>query len=337
MKVLVNDNLLTLILSALAPGNGSGFLTDGVTVTLSSDSASSASFSIVDCYDATLRHFKRILSVGSKICILMGYGSALLPVFAGYVDGISYEFSEKPVATVTAFDAVKLMRESGAVERTWDDGRFYTATILEIMADYADICPLPVTNILPTLKTHGHLQQNSNNYDYIKQVLCKYCDRDLLVRGGYAFLVDAYLQFGKLTDLGFGFGLTRLSVTPSYKKVQATVTGDKLSGAMATSTVKTGDSYKSSMNKPERLSVSAPLKTAADCKLFANRLASDAAKEAQRASGSCVGIPDLVPGVGLGFFGVDAAWSNRTYYVDTATHTFNASGYTTSFTTKGWN
>ncbi len=84
------------------------------------------------------------------------------------------------------------------------------------------------------------------------------------------------------------------------------------------------------------MKVDAPLKTTSDCLLYANRLAKDAVREVQTAKGSCIGIPDIVPGVGIGIQGVNGEWNGRTYYVDTATHVFNTSGYTTSFTTKGW-
>jgi hypothetical protein len=268
---------------------------------------------------------------------LFGYGSVLRPVFQGYVDSISYEYSDKPKIKVEAYDAVKLMMSSGDTERTWEKDGFYLETIKEIMEDYSDVCPFPVTNILPTLKQHGQLTQKSNGYKYVKDVLCKYCDRDLIVKGGKAYLIDPYIQFGKVTDLELGNGLTSFNYTPCYKKVQVTVTGDKLTGAVGVSGVKTADTYKSSMNQPQKISINAPLKTSAECKTYAERLAFEDIKEAQQAAGSCVGIPDIVPGVGLGIKGVDSLWERRTMYVDTAVHTLNASGYVTSFVTKGWN
>lgn len=336
MKVLVNDSVLSLILSALGVIKGGTYLTDGISITLNKDAASSATFNLIGDYNATLRSFQRRVQTGAKLCILLGYGSALKPVFVGYVDSVNYEFSETPKVTVTAFDAIKLMMDGGEVERTWSDGKFYLDTIAKIMWDYADICPLPVTNMLPTLRRHGQLCQKSNSYDYVKNYLCKYCDRDLILKGGFAHLVHPDFQFGKLTDLGFGEGITSFSVQSGYKKVKAIVTGDQLSQAYGESTVMTGYSYKKSMNRPQEMKVEAPLKTSSDCKLYANRLAKDAIREAQTAKGTCIGIPDIVPGVGLGIQGIDAAWDGKTYFVDTATHTLNASGYTTAFTTKGW-
>jgi hypothetical protein len=252
------------------------------------------------------------------------------------VDSVSYELSDKPQIRVEAYDAVKLMMSSGKTERTWENQGFYLETIKEIMDDYKDICPFPVTNILPTTQMHGQLSQNSNGYQYVKNVLCMYCDRDLIVKSGSAYLVNPYLQFGKVTDLEYGNGLSSFNYTPCYKKVQVMVTGDSLSGAVGTSSVKTADAYKTSMNKAQKISVKAPLKTSAECKTYAARIAFENIRNAQQASGICVGIPDIVPGVGIGIKGVDSMWSNRTLYVDTATHTFNLSGYTTSFEIKGW-
>lgn len=337
MKIIVNDNLLSLVLSAANIVNPGVFSTDGISITLNKDTASSASFNLVGDYNLTTRSFTDKLSTGSKICILLGYGSVLKPVFVGYVDTVSYEFSGTPRITVQAFDAIKLMTASGVSERTWGDGKFYVDTIKTIMDDYSDICPLPIINIMPSLKKHGQLDQKSNSYDFVKNYLCKYCDRDLIVSNGYAYLTNPYQQFGRLTTLGFGSGLTSFSVHAGYKKIKAMVTGDKLSRAYAETTVMVGTSYKSSMNHPQEIKVSAPLKTSSDCMVYAKRLAKDAVREVQVAQGTCIGIPDIVPGVGIGVLGVDNRWNLKTYYVDTVTHSFSSSGYTTSFTTKGWN
>ena len=337
MKVLVNDNVLSLILSKVAASTAAGLTTSEVSVTQEKNAASSAVFTLTNCYDVMTRRFANtMLHVGSKISIQLGYGSALKNVFVGYVDSMSYELSENPKIRVTAFDAVKLMMEGGNTKKTWKDGGLYTKTISDIMENYKDICPFPATNMIPSLQKHGQLNQNSNNYSYVKDTLCKMCDRDLIVRAGNAYLVNPYMQFGKLTELSFGSGLTSFSFTPSYKKVKVTVTGSKLTGAKGESTVKTGEAYKTSMNKPQEISVGAPLKTAAECKTYASRLAYDAIISAQTASGTCVGIPDISPGVGLSIKGIQSSWDSKIMYVESATHTFNSSGYTTSFKIKGW-
>lgn len=335
MKILAGNNIFTLALSALTSATATGLITDGVSITLNKDSASSASFSLVNSYNSEFRLFERNLSAGTKICVLLGYGSVLKMVFAGYIDSISYEFSSANRVNVTAMDAVNLMLSAPGHEKTWEDGGFYTNTICEIMDDYRDICPLLPINVLPSLERHGQLRQTSNDYDYIKNTLCKYCDRDFIIKGGTGYLINPYTQFGKLTDLRYGAGLTSLSINSGYKKVQAIVTGDKFSNAAAQSTVQTGESYKNSMNKPQIITKNAPLKTSAQCKIYANRLAFDEIRKVQSGKGSCVGLPDIVPGVGLGFLGVDLLWGVKTYYVQSVTHSFNSSGYTTSFTLMG--
>lgn len=336
VRVTMGSNIITLLLAALAPVGFTGFITDGVSITLNKDTASSATFNIINCYDRITHKFNKTVKIGSRICILLGYGSVMKTVFAGYVDSVSCEFSEMPKMTVTAFDGVKLMMESGTTERTWNDDGLYTATIVEIMSHYADVCPLLPTGIVPTLKTHGMLKQNSNDYDYVKNVLCKYCDRDLIVKGGNAYLVKHDQQFGKLTELGPGLGLLGCAVESGYMKVKATVTGDPIANVFAESSVSVGASYSSAMNKPTEISKQAPLKTKSDCKTYADRLVFDEIQKVKTSRCTCVGIPDLVPGVGISYRGVEREWDKGTYYVDTATHTLNSSGYTVSFTTKGW-
>lgn len=335
VKVSTGGNILTLLTAALLPGIGDALMTDGVSITLNKDSASSAQFNVVNCYDNIKHKFKESVKIGSKIVISLGYGSFTEKVFAGYVDSVKYEYSDTPKMTVTAFDGVKLMMDSGNTERTWNDGDMYVTTITEIMKKYADICPLLPTGITPTVKTHGMLKQNSNDYDYIKNVLCKYCDRDFIVRGGNSYLVAYDTQFGKLTELGPGRGLLNCAVESGYMKVKATVTGDPLANVFAETSVSTGESYSSAMNKPTEISKQAPLKTKSDCKLYADRLAYDEIQKVKTSHATCVGIPDIVPGVGIGYHNVDKKWDKGTYYVDSATHTLNGSGYTVSFTTKG--
>ena len=335
VRVTTGSDIITLLLAALSPVGSNSIMTDGVNITLNKDTASSATFNVVNCYDIEKHKFTKNISIGSKISILLGYGSVLKLVFAGYVDSVNYEFSGTPKMTVTAFDGVKLMMESGNTERTWDDGSMYVATITEIMTRYADICPLLPTGIVPTLKTHGMLKQNSNDYDYVKNILCKYCDRDLIVKGGYSYLVSHDTQFGKLTEIGPGRGLLNCAVESGYMKVKALVTGDTLTNVYAESSVSTGASYSVAMNKPTEISKQAPLKTKSDCKTYADRLAFDEIQKVNTSRATCIGIPDIVPGVGIGYRDVDSDWDNGTYYVNTATHNFNTSGYTVSFTTKG--
>ena len=155
------------------------------------------------------------------------------------------------------------------------------------------------------------------------------------MKGGNSYLVSHDTQFGKLTELGPGRGLLSCAVESGYMKVKAKVTGDMLTNVFAESSESTGASYSITMNKPTEISKQAPLKTKSDCKTYADRLAFDEIQKVNTSHGTCVGIPDIVPGVGIGYRNVDNDWDKGTYYVDTATHTFNASGYTVSFTTKG--
>lgn len=336
VKVQMGNDLISLLLSAVSSSGSGELLTDGVSVTLNKDSASSATFNVMNCYDFKEHKFKRNVSVGTRIAITLGYGPITSTVFAGYVDSVSYEFSDVPKMTVTAFDGVKLMMESGTTERTWDNDEMYVTTIMSIMEKYADSCPLLPTNIAMTSKKHAMLKQNSNDYTYIKDVLCKYCGRDLIMKNGYAYLVDYKTKFGKLTELGPSKGLLNLTVESGYIKVKATVTGDKLKDIHAESSISTGLSYSSAMNKPTEISKQAPFDTKTDCQDYADRLAYDAVQDVRISRGTCVGIPDILPGVGISYKNVDSKWDGKTYYVDTATHTLNSSGYTVSFTTKGW-
>lgn len=337
MRVSVNNNLLDLILSAVGLSSATGIRTDRVQVTLNKDSASSASFRILDCYSPEARRFTSNIAVGARISIQLGYGSLYSTVFVGYVETLSYEFNEHPSIQVTAMDGIKLMMEGGKQERHWEDGRFYLQTITQILLRYGDICTFLPTNILPTLKTHGHLVQKSSDYDFIKNVLCKFCGRDLVLVGGDLYLFDA-LSFGpKVTTLSWGDGLLSFSVAPAYRKVKVRVTGDRMQNVQGESAVTTGSRYKTSMDKEQLIfKDNVPLESASDCRDYAKLLALEAARQAQRAKGECVGLPDLIPGRCIGISGLDPEWNGKKYRLTSVTHQFGGNGYTTSFECEGW-
>lgn len=337
MRVSVNNNLLDLILSLVGLSSAAGIRTDGVQITLNKDSASSASFRILDCYNTEARRFISNIAVGARISIQLGYGSLYSTVFVGYVDTLSYEFDEHPCIKVTALDGIKLMMEGGKQERHWEDGRFYLQTITQILLRYADICTFLPTNIVPTVKTHGHLVQKTNDYDFIKNVLCKFCGRDLILAGGDLYLFDALSYGPKVTTLGWGDGLFSFSVSPTYRKVKVYVTGDRLQDIRGESVVTTGSRYKTSMDK-EQIIVreNVPLESASACRDYAKLLATEEVRKAQRASGTCVGLPDLIPGRCIGISGLDPEWNGKKYLLSSVTHHFGADGYTTSFQCEGW-
>ena len=337
MRVTTSNSVLDLILSLAGISSASGIRTDSVSVTLNKDSASSASFRILNCYHAETRRFLSDISVGARISVELGYGSLLSPVFVGYVDTLSYEFDEHPSIKVTALDGIKLMMDGGRQERHWKDGGLYLQTITEILMRYADICTFLPTNIKPPVKTHGHLVQRTNDYDFVKNVLCRFCGRDFVLSGGDGYLFDA-LSFGpRVTTMGRGSGLLSFSVSPAYCKVKAVVTGDRMDGVEGKSEVTTGTRYKTSMDK-EQLIVkeNVPLKSASDCRDYAERLAKEEARKAQRASGVCVGLPDLLPGRSIGISGLDPEWDGKEYLLTSVTHSFGSGGYTTSFQCEGW-
>lgn len=329
LKLGIGDGLVSVLADSLL--GSSGLMTDGVSVTLNKNSASSASFNLVNSYNSVFRTFEKKLTPGMSFSISLGYGTAVKTIFKGYVEKVTYNFSDTPSVRVEAYDIVKLMMDAGTKNITWKADSFYSDTVKEIMKNYS-ACSFPMTNILPTISTHGVLTQGTDDYKYIKEYLCKYSDRDFIVSGGSAHLVHAYLKMGKLTNLGYGKGLKNVSVSSSYKNIEANVTGELLNGAAASYS---GNSGFSLSGKKEVKNVKAPLRTSLECYMYARRIVEDELQKAKMATVNCIGIPDIIPGVGIGLLDIDIGWNSDVYYVDTVTHTFNSSGYSTSFTAYG--
>lgn len=329
MQLSIGDGMASVSPGALS--GASGLLTDGVSITLNRNSSSSASFNLVNSYSPVFQAFDRKITPGMPFSISLGYGNLVKSMFKGYVEKVTYNFADTPSIRVEAYDIVKLMMESGEKNITWEAGGVYSDTIKEIMKKYS-ACSFPVSNILPTLSKHGQLNQGTDDYKFIKEYLCKYSDRDFIVAGGSAYLVDAYLKMGKLTTLGYGKGIKSISMSSSYKNIEANVTGDKLNSASGSYSGNAGFSLS---GKKETRNVTAPLKTSTECSTYAKRIVMDEIHKSKMISVNCIGIPDIIPGVGVGISGIDLAWSSDVFYVDTVTHTLNSSGYSMSFTAYG--
>lgn len=306
-------------------------------ITLNKDAASSATFRILDCYNSELRRFTSNISVGSKISIQLGYGSVLSTVFVGYVDTIGYDFDEHPSLKVTAFDGVKLMMDGGNQERHWKANGFYLQTITEILSRYADICTLSPMNIKPILKTHGHLVQKSNDYNFVKNVLCKYCGRDFVLVGGEGHLYDPMSLGSKLTTLGRGKGAALLFGGPFLPKGKGVRHRGPAPEHQGREYRQNRRPYKSLHDREQTIvQENVPLLSASDCKEYATRLALDEVRKAQQASGVCVGLPELAPGRCIGVSGLDPNWNDKKYLISSVTHNLGTGGYTTSFQIEGW-
>ena len=57
--------------------------------------------------------------------------------------------------------------------------------------------------------------------------------------------------------------------------------------------------------------------------------------ENKKANGTCIGMPEIVPGRFLKISDVDSL-INKKFYVTDVTHTINYNGFLTSFAAEGW-
>jgi phage protein D len=86
-------------------------------------------------------------------------------------------------------------------------------------------------------------------------------------------------------------------------------------------------------NPREEFVVDEPVYTPAQARERALAVLMDRHKEIVKASGTCVGLPDLHAGQRVQIAGVGARFSG-TYFVTETTHTINDSGYTTRFNAR---
>lgn len=337
-------NFLTPAARILLDGNdlqGSlGLAADEVSVDLRMDEASSCTFNIVNAYDLKSSSFNSIskskVIPGAVVEVSLGYSSNLTLLFKGYISEVSASFRDMPILSVTAMDVRKLMMESGDTFYI-HQVKSYSAAFSEVMERYAKLSPNPVLDSTP--EEFEDIAQMNNDYDFITKYLAVKADREFFVLAGTAYFRTPEKVTAPILTLEWGRDLISFTRNSIYQDIQVTVIGydeEKKEAIKGEATEKSDDKQQQVIAQAQKTLSSDPSIT--DMKAArqaAEKAALERKKRAQGGKGSCIGLPEIVPGRFVKLDKLDSD-INKAYYLDQVKHNFGSDGYTIDFEIKGW-
>ncbi len=317
---------------------------DNLSIRLSNDSAaSSCSFDVVNCFDITKKEFKSDildkLKLGTAFTVELGYGSATVMVFKGYVSELTMNYSDVASLSFTGMDVKRLLMESGKQVKTYATEMTYDDVFKQVMKTYAPICPPNeiVTDAKEKVPASG-LAQNQSDYKFIEK-LCADIGNEFFVVGGKAYFVKLNSYKAPITKLKWGETLMSFSRRSGYVYAEVEEVGyndgksERINGK---SQVVTKDPHKKVTSKaPVKGGQSATATTAKEAKAKAESDGDKMLKKAQSASGTCIGLPELVPGRFVEIYDIGTKVSQK-YLISEVQHTVSGSGFETNFEIEGW-
>ncbi len=304
-------------------------------VNVSIESICSASFIIEDVYDleksslhTTIRN---TLQLGSSVTIELGYGSSTKMVFSGYIHELSYSFSETPSISVTALDLRRLMM-SNKENRTFCD-KSYSDILKEVLSTYSSL--YKSTKIDLITEKQQQVTQTISDYDFITKELCKKTNKEFYVLAGTVYFQEKTKNPQPLLTLTWGENLFQFEMSRKYRNEEIVVYSvDEKKISTKKEKLKSAGKLKSATTKPIRTEfVSFDVKNAKGAKTIAEAEAQKRKKKDQKGEGSCIGIPDLVPGryINIAKLGIDGTSPVKGYLINIK-HSFGSDGFVTDFT-----
>ncbi|MFR5601849.1 MAG: phage late control D family protein [Lachnospiraceae bacterium] len=312
---------------------------DGLNVTLSQENSGSVTFQIVNAYDYKNRKFNSTimnqLVLGNLIKVQLGYGSSLEQVFTGYIYGVRAEFGESVTLSVTAMDVRRLMQDSAKSSHTWKY-ETYSEVFKQVMQPYKKLYSKLVVDKTAD-KSFEVITQNETDLEFVKK-LCLQGNREFLVFDDVVYYRRKSKHSPSVT-LSWGRDLISFSKESLYANQKITVVGllkDGKEPVVSSAEVKTSEKIKpvvSGTSETTLASAASDSKSKAEEK--AAKKAEEERKKKQSGQGTCVGLPQLIPGRPVAIAGMDER-INGEYMLKSVAHSFGSDGFQTSFEIGGF-
>lgn len=318
----------------------SQYAVESVELTLSQEASSAASIHLTNVYDQKNRKFVSDVSsdfiLGELIEVEMGYGSSLTSLFYGYVDEISYELADSPSVNVTAVDVRKIMMGSKKSNIS-HNVKSYSDAFQEVIKKYSAV--YKSTDVDATDKMEVEcIPQNGNDYDFIKKVLCRKGDRNFFVHAGKVYFKKTSADLFSTVEMEWGKDLISFQRRATFQDVVIKILGQDLKKkeeVEAKVEIKSDDKQKK-LVQSEKTEMNADIEDTGSAKKIADYKAEQEKKRGRQASGSCIGIPEILPGGHVKIKKGDSSLIDGTYNVIEARHVFGGEGYRTAFEVGGW-
>ena len=320
-----------------------GISVSSVQIRLSLENSGSASFVINSEYDYDKSSFNSTLKSkvvpGKAVTVKLGYGSDTTLIFKGFIASVDIELNVENgiFYTITAMDARRLMMTDNKPYVLYSKTK-YSDIVKEIMTRYKALCSLECD--ATDEKIEDVVCQRESDYDFITKTLIESgkVDREFFIVADKAYFRKKQSVSSPIISLGINSGLKSFNRRLNYINKTFEVHGynpDTKSDIVGKATAKGGDGQVNAISAGTEVVVLTDLKTQTVVNDAAKNMAQKAVDENKKASGTCIGLPEIVPGRFIKIADVDSL-INKKYYVTDVTHTINYNGFLTSFTTEGW-
>ncbi len=307
-----------------------------IQVDLTAKEASSVNFTIDNVFSLDTRSFAKTVSsvvrLGSVVTVELGYGSSYTAVFKGYIAEISYDYSDAPGISVTALDVMRLLMENSRINYRYTE-KTYTAVVKTVLAKYLTLCS-DLRNVETTTEQLEGITQNGTDYDFLKKI-AKKANKEFFIFSGAAYFRTPGKNNTAVMTLEWGKNLMEFRMSNTYCHERITVQGidaQKHVTVESSVTVKAADAVSLLTSPLERVVQKTDLDTVEKAKKLAESMKREKEQQVRNASGSCIGLPQLVPGRFIYVKGLNGSKSEK-YYLKSVKHSFGSDGFSTSFTT----
>lgn len=309
-------------------------------VKLSLEYAGSANFSLHGNYNYDKSSFPSTLTstlkLGEIVEISLGYSSDVTVIFKGFITAVdvSFDVEDGLFMDVLALDARRLMQTDNKPYVLHTKTK-YSDIVKDIMSRYSSLCKLTCDNTSEELKYP--VAQSVSDYEFIMN--------EIIGQGNlpYEFFIvadEAYFRKTKsstpILSLDIHSGLQSFHSSSVYLnngiEVQGFLQGGK-EAISATATAKNSN-QKDVITKGTTVIVSEDCDRKSRATEIANNYKAMLESKSQVASGSTIGIPEIVPGRYVEIIKLDST-VNKKYYINEVTHVMSEDGFITKFNTKG--
>lgn len=304
------------------------------------------SFSVANAYDmagSEVQWLTDYLYLGKTVEASTGYTSTLTKMFMGFIKSVNVDYPAggMPVVKVECIGYSFLMTR-GTYFKIWHQKK-YSDVITEIAGQYTSY--IKNTDIDDTSEQIASIvHNNTNDFSFIKWV-AEQINYDFYVREDTLYFKKALKDKTAVTNLVWGKSLRSFSpmadvggqlpkVTVNAwdekndKAISVTVSSvDKIEGSGKSGT-EIIQSLLGSTAEVQKNSTTAM--TEAEAKNEATAILNRASMKLITGTGDTIGIPEIRAGKYISLEGLGAMF-NGLYFIRTATHTINDSGYITSF------
>lgn len=311
-------------------------------ISLSLSAANMAVIRMDALYDREKRSFdsgiKNKFKLGTIVEVGIGYGSEIKKILKGFVAFLGAEFIDHPCIVITIMDVRRLMMISG-VHHVLHDVKNYSDAVKTILGEYSKLCKAEIDATNDKLEVP--LSQNATDYDFIARELAESgrTGREFFVLGDTAYFRKPRKETRPIMKMEYGRELTTFQMESSYTNLKIEVSGynqQEQDIITASAEAKSKEPQSSLTSKVPVSCISDPEADTQDkAKIRAEALAVAQVIAGQRGKGSCIGLPEIVPGRFVEIVKLEDM-VNKKYYITNVKHMFNEESFVTEFEIGGW-